>query len=82
MKEQGMKLVKEYSKFFMKEVRLKVVVENVRLQLKKDVIVVFFVYFREKVLILDFILFFFIWILVFLMLLILGYVEEMIRLVE
>lgn len=66
----------------MKEVRLKVVVENVRLQLKKDVIVVFFVYFREKVLILDFILFFFIWILVFLMLLILGYVEEMIRLVE
>lgn len=53
-KEQGMKLAKEYSKFLMKEARLKAAAENVRLQLKKDAIAALPAHLREKALIPDF----------------------------
>ena len=53
-KEEGMKLAKEYSKFLMKEARLKAAAENVRLQLKKDAIAALPPHLREKALLPDF----------------------------
>lgn len=52
--EEGMKLAKEYSRFLLKEHRLKAGAENVRLQLKKDAIAALPPHLREKALVPDF----------------------------
>jgi hypothetical protein len=52
-KEEGMRLAKEYSRFLVKEARLKAAAENVRLQLKKDAIAALPPHLREKALVPD-----------------------------
>lgn len=52
--EEGKRLAKEYSRFLMKEVRLRAAAENVRLQLKKDAIAALPPHLREKALVPDF----------------------------
>lgn len=53
-KEEGMILAKEYSRFLMKEARLKAAAENVRLRLKKDAIAALPPHLRDKALVPDF----------------------------
>lgn len=52
--EEGMRLAKEYSRFLMKELRLRTAAENVRLQLKKEAIAALPPHLREKALLPDF----------------------------